>query len=171
MRRGGRGGSAGKSGARRAAGGGARRSVRPAALLAELERVRAQFGGPEAAATAARKAELLGALARARLSGADAVLRLHEAACFLRAYPDDPAVLLAAERLLAGFGARADLRAVRAQLENSGVAGTDITYPFFASTDEEREAMFGPAGRTKVSAVRPSVRLAQRLAELEAAAV
>ena len=44
-------------------------------------------------------------------------------------------------------------------------------YPFFDSTREEREAMFGPAGRTKVSAVRPSVRLAQRLAELEAAAV
>ena len=42
-------------------------------------------------------------------------------------------------------------------------------YPFFASTREEREAMFGPAGRTKVSVVRPSVRLAQKLAELEAA--
>jgi hypothetical protein len=44
-------------------------------------------------------------------------------------------------------------------------------YPFFASTAEEREAMFGAAGRTKVSVVRPSVRLAQRLVELEAAAV
>jgi hypothetical protein len=44
-------------------------------------------------------------------------------------------------------------------------------YPFFDSTREEREAMFGPAGRTKVSVVRPSARLAQRLAELEVAAV
>jgi hypothetical protein len=41
-------------------------------------------------------------------------------------------------------------------------------YPFFRSTSEERAALFGPAGRTKVSVVRPSVRLAQRLAELEA---
>lgn len=42
-------------------------------------------------------------------------------------------------------------------------------YPFFDSTREEREAMFGPVGRTKLSVVRPSARLAQRLAELEAA--
>lgn len=42
-------------------------------------------------------------------------------------------------------------------------------YPFFASTREEREAMFGPLGRTKVSAVRPSARLAQRLARFETA--
>jgi hypothetical protein len=41
-------------------------------------------------------------------------------------------------------------------------------YPFFRSTAEERAALFGPAGRTKVSVVRPSVRLAQRLAELKA---
>jgi hypothetical protein len=107
---------------------------RPPALLAELEALRAHFGGPEAAATAARKAELLQALARARLAGADAVLRLHEAACFLRACPDDARVLLAAGRLLSGFEARADLRAARDVLENSGVAGTDVVYPFFAST-------------------------------------
>ena len=41
-------------------------------------------------------------------------------------------------------------------------------YPFFHSTSEEREALFGPAGRHKVSIIRPSVRLARRLAELEA---
>ncbi|MHC5210648.1 MAG: hypothetical protein ACYTG2_08015 [Planctomycetota bacterium] len=107
---------------------------RPGALLTELEAVRGQFGGPDAAANAARKAELLTALARTRLMGADAVLRLHEVGCFLRAYPDDARVLLAAERLLEGFEARADLGAVREELENSGVAGTDICYPFFAST-------------------------------------
>jgi hypothetical protein len=44
-------------------------------------------------------------------------------------------------------------------------------YPFFDSTHEEREAMFGPIGRAKVSVVRPSARLAQRLATLEAADV
>ncbi len=40
-------------------------------------------------------------------------------------------------------------------------------YPFFHSTSEEREALFGAAGRSRVSVVQPSVRLAQRLAELE----
>ncbi len=41
-------------------------------------------------------------------------------------------------------------------------------YPFFRSTLEERAALFGPAGRSSLSVIRPSVRLAQRLAELEA---
>ena len=40
-------------------------------------------------------------------------------------------------------------------------------YPFFRSTAEERDALFGPEGRSRISVVRPSVRLAQRLAELE----
>lgn len=44
-------------------------------------------------------------------------------------------------------------------------------YPFFDSTAEERENMFGPMGRTPVSVITPSARLAQRLAELETAAV
>ena len=41
-------------------------------------------------------------------------------------------------------------------------------YPFFNSTSEERAQLFGPAGRSRVSVVRPSARLAQRLAALEA---
>jgi hypothetical protein len=40
-------------------------------------------------------------------------------------------------------------------------------YPFFASTEEEREGMFGPAGRAGVSVVRPSSRLARRIANLQ----
>ncbi len=43
-------------------------------------------------------------------------------------------------------------------------------YPFFRSTAEEREALFGPVGRTPISFVRPSARLAKRLADLEAEA-
>jgi hypothetical protein len=43
-------------------------------------------------------------------------------------------VLLGAERLLAGFAARPDLRAARAALADSGIAGTEIRYPFFAGT-------------------------------------
>jgi hypothetical protein len=42
-------------------------------------------------------------------------------------------------------------------------------YPFFASTEEERQSMFGPAGRAGVSVVRPSSRLARRVAQLEGA--
>ena len=42
-------------------------------------------------------------------------------------------------------------------------------YPFFRSTREERERMFGPLGRSGISVVRPSARLAQRLAELDPA--
>lgn len=41
-------------------------------------------------------------------------------------------------------------------------------YPFFYSTAEEREAMFGPAGRTGISLIKPQARVAQRVAELEA---
>jgi hypothetical protein len=40
-------------------------------------------------------------------------------------------------------------------------------YPFFRSTREERETLFGGPGRSSIAAVRPSARLAQRLAELE----
>ena len=40
-------------------------------------------------------------------------------------------------------------------------------YPFFRSTAEEREALFGPAGETLVSFVRPSARIAALHAETE----
>ena len=41
-------------------------------------------------------------------------------------------------------------------------------YPFFRSTEEERELLFGERGRTGIPLVRPTARTAQRLAELEA---
>jgi hypothetical protein len=96
--------------------------------LAELERRRLEFG-PEAAA---RRLELLRRLARARLASARAVSRFHEVLCFIRAYPDDAAVLAQAETMLQGFQRRADLRAHRAALANTGIAGTAIHYRFFA---------------------------------------
>jgi hypothetical protein len=97
-------------------------------LLAELERLRTEFGG----GVAARKAELLGLLTRARLGRADQLRRLHEVACYLRAYPDDERVLQRVERLLDGFSRRADLRRFRDELADSGLAGTAIHYSFFA---------------------------------------
>ena len=40
-------------------------------------------------------------------------------------------------------------------------------YPFFRSTEEEREALFGAEGRTGIDRIRPTARIAQRLAELD----
>lgn len=59
------------------------------------------------------------------------MLRLHEFLCFLRAYPDNQAVLDGAERMLAHFDRRADLRRNRAALADTGIAGTAIHYVFF----------------------------------------
>lgn len=102
------------------------------ALLRALEQLRHQSG----ADPAARRLELLRRLDRARLGSAAAVARLHEALCFLRAYPDDAAVLAQVRDMLAHFHRRADLRRHAAALADSGIAGTDITYPFFAATAE-----------------------------------
>jgi len=73
-------------------------------------------------------------LDRARLRSAKAVLRLHEALVFLRAFPDDRAVLEQVERMLARFHERRDLRGFARELENSGVAGTEIRFSFFGPT-------------------------------------
>jgi hypothetical protein len=96
-------------------------------ILSELERLRGDFG-PEAAH---RKRALLARLATARLATAPEVLALHDLLCFWRAYPDDRALLLQVEAMLAAFGERADLRRHRAALADSGIAGTDLNYEFF----------------------------------------
>jgi hypothetical protein len=100
------------------------------APLADLERIRAEFG-PE---WAERKHAALVRLSRVRLGSARAVARLHDLLIFLRAYPDNRALLQLVESLLAGFERRADLRRFRAALADSGIAGTAITFPFFAET-------------------------------------
>jgi hypothetical protein len=96
--------------------------------LAALERCRLEFG----TGTAHTKLALLKQLARTRLRSARAVLRLHEALCFMRAYPDNAAVLAQVQAMLARFGSRADLRAHREALADSGIAGTSIYCRFFA---------------------------------------
>lgn len=102
----------------------------PADALSRLEELRTDCGP----APAQEKLAALAALDRARLPRSDAVLRLHEALSFLAAYPDDERVRAAAEFLLARFATRADLRRFRRELESSGIAGTEIVYPFFAPT-------------------------------------
>ena len=103
-----------------------------AAALSRLERLRLAFGGD----AAAQRLMLLRRLAHARLSSAREVRRLHEALCFARAYPDDEAVRAQAEAMLARFAHRADLRAHRAALADSGIAGTAIHYRFFHAQAE-----------------------------------
>ena len=71
------------------------------------------------------------------------VERLHEALCFLRAYPDDAAVLARTEALLARFARRPDLKRHRAALDDSGIAGTKTRFPFFAGTARWLAARWG----------------------------
>lgn len=99
-------------------------------LLVELEQIKSQFGD----GVAARKLELLARLAPLRLPTAAALRRLHECLCYLRAYPDDGAVLERVQALLDGFELRPDLRRLRARLADTGIAGTAIRYVFFAAT-------------------------------------
>ena len=78
------------------------------------------------------KLRLLARLAGVRVASAKALERLHETLCFVRAYPDDAAVQDAAERALREFALRVRrlAPAARARLHDSGIAGTDLDYPF-----------------------------------------
>ncbi len=60
-----------------------------------------------------------------------ALERLHEQACFSRAYPRNSAELAAALRVLSGFHRRPDLRRHAEALADTGIAGTPIHYRFF----------------------------------------
>jgi hypothetical protein len=103
---------------------------RPDRALARLERCRVTYGG----GVEGEKLALLERLDRARLSTAAQVLTLHDALCFLRAYPDGPRLLTTVERMLARFARRSDLRRHRRALLDSGIAGTAIEYRFFWPT-------------------------------------
>ena len=96
--------------------------------LLALERLRLQFG-PLAAG---RKQTLLARLGPASMPTARALARLHEMLCFLRAYPDNEALLRVTCVLLEGFARRPDLRRHCAVLADSGIAGSAIHYRFFA---------------------------------------
>ncbi|MEO7794002.1 MAG: hypothetical protein ABIV06_04455 [Thermoanaerobaculia bacterium] len=115
------------------AGKGARSTASPksaAAALAGLARIRAEFGPgwPK------RKLALLDRLEGARLDSARAITALHDLLLFLRAYPDDARLLAQVVRLLAAFELRPDFKRHRAELADSGIAGTTIDFPFFAET-------------------------------------
>jgi hypothetical protein len=96
--------------------------------LAALEHSRLEFS----AAAARAKLALLKQLAHTRLGSGRGVIRLHEALCFIRAYPDNAAVLAQVQAMLVAFDRRSDLRAHRLALADSGIAGTATHYRFFA---------------------------------------
>jgi hypothetical protein len=98
--------------------------------LRRLERLKTEFG--EVAAR--EKRGLLRTLERGRLRAAGEVRRLHALLCFLRAYPDGPELLRRVEAMLSRFDRRGDLKRHRGALTDSGIAGTDIVYTFFAAT-------------------------------------
>jgi hypothetical protein len=105
---------------------------RPSHALDRLERLRLTFGR----SAARRKLAWLARLNEAAQPDAARVRRLHALLYFMRAYPDDPRVLRRVERLLAGFAEREDLRRFRDALANSGIAGTEVRFPFFWFTLE-----------------------------------
>ena len=98
--------------------------------LTRLTRLRDRYGP----GVAAKKLALLTSLERARLTKASEVFRLHEILCFLMAYPDNPTVRARARRLLRAFHGRSDLRRHRNVLADTGIAGTNIRFRFFAPT-------------------------------------
>ena len=102
----------------------------PTQALRRLEALHFDFGAGRGAA----KLALLRLLARRRLASSRDLLRLHEQLCFMRAYPDDRAVLAEVEGMLKAFSQRGDLRRHRAALADSGIAGTCIRYRFYWPT-------------------------------------
>ncbi len=105
-------------------------AANPSLLLRRLEATRVAYGPGRANA----KLALLRALARSGLGSARDVLRLHEHLCYLRAYPDNRAVLAQVVRMLRDFPDRQDLARQRDALADSGIAGTEIRYRFFWPT-------------------------------------
>jgi len=95
--------------------------------LRELIALKQEFDG----ASAARRTELLRELERARLPGGTDIAALHEALCYSRAYPDNEAVLELVERMLGDFQDRPDLRRHRAELADTGIAGTKLHFRFY----------------------------------------
>lgn len=100
------------------------------ALLGALERVQSEFGGD----ATARKRQLIVQLGRRRCTTVAQLTRLHEVASFIRAYPDDRAVLTSVEALLGTFHRRADLRRFAPELVDSGIAGSEIRFRFYWPT-------------------------------------
>ncbi len=95
-------------------------------LLDQLEKWKSRFGPPGDG----QLERLLAAAAGRQFRDAASLMRLHETALFLRAYPRTPEVARLADAILFSFAGRvADLAAFEAP-EISGIAGTSLTAVF-----------------------------------------
>jgi len=96
--------------------------------VAALVAVASQFSRKARAA----KRRLLAAIAATPIAEPAALVRLHEALCFLQAYPDDREILGRVDGLLRDFPARIRRLGPRGQarLHDSGIAGTTLEYPY-----------------------------------------
>lgn len=101
-------------------------------ILTALEKVKEQYDKH----SENHKSELLDVLAGVGLHSASELKRFHELLCFMRAYPDGPAVLKRAEKLLDEFDLRSDLKKLAKNLVNTGISGTRIDYEFYWVTAE-----------------------------------
>ena len=110
-----------------------------------------------------RKQSLLAQLERAVLPNAVAVQRLHEALCYLRALPDDAELLTLVDRMLDGFAKRRDLRRHRRELADTGIAGTETTFPFYAPTARRLAESCGASLSVDWASFRKTTTLLERL--------
>lgn len=96
--------------------------------MAALAAVASQFS-PKARVA---KRRLLAAIAASPIAEPAALVRLHEALCFLQAYPDDREILGRVDGLLRDFPARIRRLGPRAEarLQDSGIAGSALEYPY-----------------------------------------
>ena len=94
-------------------------------LLEQIEAIKGQFG-----AAAARAERLLEQAARMRLRDPAALVRLHEAVLFLRAYPASPQVARLADRILFAFASRVADPDAFDDPKFSGIAGTRFSAIF-----------------------------------------
>ena len=104
--------------------------VNPRSTLQRLRRLRQCFDSD----SASQKLRLLQILEKAHLPTSTEVAQLHDSMCFMRAYPDNDAVLIMVERMLGNFGNRVDLTDHQQALEDSGITGTHINYRFYWPT-------------------------------------
>jgi len=78
-----------------------------------------------------QKCRLLESLEGCAIRHPGALVRFHEALCFLQAYPDDARVLELVDKALAGFASRvARLGPSPHRLHDSGIGGATLDYPF-----------------------------------------
>jgi hypothetical protein len=125
----------------------------------------AALAGRYSEADRRRKRLLLDRLTRRPLAHPASLAEYHEALCFLQAYPDDRQILARADRALAGFWARVAALSPRrrARLADSGIAGTEVEYPFGFPMARWLVSRFGPAADVAWEAVADTDRLDEAL--------